>query len=132
MTASVAFCCIESMEMLQGHIHIAKRRAKVKADDKPSVIENCIKAVLQRQKNSLPLHRVGAQASPDQRTIKSLPEYVHQAVEAINIEEQKIGRPPKLDLEKKVNLYILVCFLNKSNRLAESRWVIFSLSLGLM
>ena len=35
-----------------------------------------------------------------------LPEYIHQAVEAINREEQKMGRPPKLDLEKKVNLFI--------------------------
>jgi transposase len=48
-----------------------------------------------------------------------LPEYVHQAVEALNREEQKMGRPPKLELEKKVNLFILVRFLNKSNRLAE-------------
>jgi len=48
-----------------------------------------------------------------------LPEYVHQAVEVINREEQKMGRPPKLELEKKVNLFILVRFLNKSNRLAE-------------
>ncbi len=51
--------------------------------------------------------------------LNRLPEYVHQAVEVINREEQKMGRPPKLDLEKKVNLYILVRFLNKSNRLAE-------------
>jgi transposase len=48
-----------------------------------------------------------------------LPEYVHQAVEVINREEQNMGRPPKLDLEKKVNLFILVRFLNKSNRLAD-------------
>ena len=48
-----------------------------------------------------------------------LPEYVHQAVDTLNREEQKMGRPPKLDLEKKVNLFILVRFLNKSNRLAE-------------
>jgi hypothetical protein len=32
-----------------------------------------------------------------------LPEYIHQAVETINREEQKMGRLPKLDLEKKVN-----------------------------
>src|SRR5665648_732586 len=51
--------------------------------------------------------------------LHNLPKYVHQAVEAINREEQKMGRPPKLDLEKKVNLFILVRFLNKSNRLAE-------------
>src|SRR5665647_82833 len=48
-----------------------------------------------------------------------LPEYIHQAAETINREEQKMGRPPKLDLEKKVNLFILVRFLNKSNRNAE-------------
>jgi transposase len=48
-----------------------------------------------------------------------IPEYIHQAVETINREEQKMGRPPKLDLEKKVNLFILVRFLNKSNRNAE-------------
>ena len=51
--------------------------------------------------------------------LHQLPQYVHQAVEVINCEEQKMGRPPKLDLEKKVNLFILVRFLNKSNRLAE-------------
>jgi transposase len=34
----------------------------------------------------------------------------------ISKEEQKMGRPPKLDLEKKVNLFILVWFLSKSNR----------------
>jgi transposase len=48
-----------------------------------------------------------------------IPEYIHQAGEVINREEQKMGRPPKLDLEKKVNLFILVRFLNKSNRNAE-------------
>jgi hypothetical protein len=48
-----------------------------------------------------------------------IPEYIHQAVETINREEQKMGRPPKLDLEKKVKLFILVRFLCKSNRGAE-------------
>ena len=48
-----------------------------------------------------------------------LPEYIHEAVVAINKEEQKMGRPPKLDLEKKVNLFILTRFLSKSNRGVE-------------
>ena len=51
--------------------------------------------------------------------LSRLPEYIHKAVETINREEQKMGRPPKLDLEKKVNLFILVRFLNKSNRNTE-------------
>ena len=48
-----------------------------------------------------------------------LPEYIHEAVGAINKEEQKMGRPPKLDLEKKVNLFMLARFLAKSNRGVE-------------
>jgi transposase len=48
-----------------------------------------------------------------------LPQYIHQAIETINIEEQKMGRPPKLDLEKKANLFILARFLAKSNRGVE-------------
>jgi transposase len=48
-----------------------------------------------------------------------LPQYIHEAVATINREEQKMGRPQKLDLEKKVNLFILVRFLSKSNRYAE-------------
>jgi hypothetical protein len=48
-----------------------------------------------------------------------LPEYIREAVAAINREEQKMGRPPKLDLEKKVNLFILTRFLSKSNRGVE-------------
>jgi transposase len=62
---------------------------------------------------------VGAQKSPSQEQLHRIPEYIHQAVETINIEEQKMGRPPKLDLEKKVNLFILVRFLNKSKGNAE-------------
>jgi transposase len=48
-----------------------------------------------------------------------LPEYIREAVAAINKEEQRMGRPPKLDLEKKVNLFILTRFLSKSNRGVE-------------
>jgi len=40
-------------------------------------------------------------------------------VEIINLEEQKTGRPPKLDLEQKTNLFILTRLLNKSNRAIE-------------
>ncbi|MDR1992135.1 MAG: ISNCY family transposase [Nitrososphaerota archaeon] len=51
--------------------------------------------------------------------LNKLPKYIRQAVETINHEEQKTGRPPKLDLEKKVNLFIFVRLINKSNRQAE-------------
>jgi transposase len=48
-----------------------------------------------------------------------IPEYVKEAVASINQEETRMGRPPKLDLEKKVNLFLLARILNKSNRGVE-------------
>jgi len=54
-----------------------------------------------------------------------LPEYIHQAVETINQEEQKMGRPPKLDLENKVKLFILIRYLSRSNRAVEEALEVF-------
>jgi hypothetical protein len=51
--------------------------------------------------------------------LHSLPELIQKAVETINREEQKMGMQPKLDLEKKVNLFIYMRFLAKSNRAVE-------------
>jgi transposase len=50
---------------------------------------------------------------------------VHDAVETINREEQKMGRPPKLDLEKKVNLFLFARLLSKSNRDMEEALELF-------
>ena len=38
--------------------------------------------------------------------LRNLRDYVRRAVDAIQREEQKAGRPPKLDLEKKVMLFL--------------------------
>jgi transposase len=51
--------------------------------------------------------------------LSNIHNYIHQAVEIINLEEQKTGRTPKLDLEQKTNLFILTRLLNKSNRAIE-------------
>ena len=56
-----------------------------------------------------------------------LPEYIHQAVETINREEQKMGPHQNLTWKRGTgNLFILVRFLNKSNRNAEESLKIFS------
>ena len=57
--------------------------------------------------------------------LQRLPQYVHDAVETINKEEQKQGRPPKLDLEKKVNLFLFARLLSKSNRDMEEALELF-------
>jgi len=51
--------------------------------------------------------------------LRNLPIYVKKAVEMIQMEEQKKGRPPKIDLEKKVMLFLFTRWINKSNRGTE-------------
>jgi transposase len=83
------------------------------------VLDETKEAIFKDRKCSYPYTEWEHKRAQVKERLHRLPEYVHQAVEAINREEQKMGRPPKLDLEKKVNLFILVRFLNKSNRNAE-------------
>lgn len=57
--------------------------------------------------------------------LRSLPAYVRQATEAINREEEKNGRPPKLDLEKKLMLFLYTRWLSKTNRGMEEALELF-------
>jgi hypothetical protein len=45
----------------------------------------------------------GTQPHKNKTHLNNIHEYIHQAVEIINLEEQKNGRSPKLDLEQKTN-----------------------------
>lgn len=51
--------------------------------------------------------------------LRNLPEYVKKAVENLWIEKEKRGRPEKLELEKKVLLFLFARLLSKSNRGTE-------------
>ena len=51
--------------------------------------------------------------------LRNLPSYVKKAVEILQLEEQKRGRPPKIDLEKKVMLFLFARWMNRSNRGTE-------------
>jgi len=51
--------------------------------------------------------------------LRNLPSYVKEAVDVIQREERSLGRPPKLDLEKKVMLFLFARMFNKSNRGTE-------------
>lgn len=51
--------------------------------------------------------------------LRNLPEYVRRAVENLCIEKGKRGRPEKLELEKKVFLFLFTRLLSKSNRGTE-------------
>ncbi len=51
--------------------------------------------------------------------LRNLPVYVKKAVEMIQKEERRRGRPPKIDLEKKVMLFLFTRWINKYNRGTE-------------
>ena len=48
--------------------------------------------------------------------LRSLPKYVQEAVDAIKMEDEKNGRPQKLDLDKKLTLFLYTRWLSKTNR----------------
>lgn len=57
--------------------------------------------------------------------LRNLKVYVKQAVDALQREEQSKGRPPVIDLEKKVMLFLYARMLNKSNRGMEELLEVF-------
>jgi transposase len=57
--------------------------------------------------------------------LRNLRVYVKQAVDALQREEQSKGRPPVIDLEKKVMLFLYARMLNKSNRGMEELLEVF-------
>lgn len=57
--------------------------------------------------------------------IRRLPEYVKKAVEKLHIEKDNMGRPEKLDLEKKTLLFLFARLMSKSNRGTEEMLELF-------
>lgn len=57
--------------------------------------------------------------------LKKLPAYIKQAVETIHKDEQATGRPPAIDLEKKVHLFLFARLMRKSNRGMEEALELF-------
>jgi transposase len=82
------------------------------------VLEETRETLFKDRKTGCPYSQWEQKRAQIKRAPKQPAQYVHQAVETINKEGQKMGGP-QLDLEKKANLFIMVRFLNKSNRMAE-------------
>ena len=83
------------------------------------VLDEARETVFKDRKCTYPYTEWEHKRAQVKQRLHQLPQYIHQAIATINKEEKKMGRPPKLDLEKKVNLFILARFLSKSNRGVE-------------
>jgi transposase len=89
------------------------------------VLEETRKQIFKDRKRKYPYTEWEHKRAQVKQRLRRLPDYVKQAVAAINKEEEKMGRPPKLDLEKKVNLFLLARLLSKSNRGMEEALELF-------
>ncbi|WP_457556147.1 ISNCY family transposase [Candidatus Pyrohabitans sp.] len=58
--------------------------------------------------------------------LRKLPELVERAVDLLNVEEKRVGRPKALDLEQRVMLFLFARLMDKSNRDVEELLVLFS------
>jgi transposase len=98
---------------------------KKRAQELLEVLDQARNGLFKDRKCTYPYTEWEHKRSQVKERLQRLPQYVHDAVEAINKEEQKQGRPPKLDLEKKVNLFLFARLLSKSNRDMEEALELF-------
>ncbi len=62
--------------------------------------------------------------------LRSLPEYIREAVAVIRI-QKRVGRPKKVDLEKRVMLFLFARLMDKSNRDVEELLELFEPLFGI-
>ena len=62
--------------------------------------------------------------------MRKLPEYVREAVSAIKV-QKRVGRPKKVDLEKRVMLFLFARLMDKSNRDVEELLELFEPLFGI-
>ncbi len=62
--------------------------------------------------------------------LRNLPEYVREAVNSLSI-QKRAGRPKKVDLEKRVMLFLFARLINKSNRDVEELLELFEPLFGI-
>jgi hypothetical protein len=73
------------------------------AEEMLAILDETKETFFKERKCSYPYTELEHKRAQVKDRLYRLPEYIRQAVETVNREEQKKGRPPKLDLEKKAN-----------------------------
>jgi transposase len=96
-----------------------------KAQELLQVLEETRKQLFSGRKCNYPYTEWEHRRAQVKERLRRLPDYVREAVAILNRNETKLGRPPKLDLEKKVNLFLLARLLSKSNRGMEEALELF-------
>jgi len=72
-----------------------------RAKDLLDVLEDTKEAMFKDRKTDYPYTQWEHKRTQIKERLTKLPQYIHQAIQTIAIEEQKCGPEPKLNLEKK-------------------------------
>jgi len=88
------------------------------------VLDEVFKEIRQEEKEKYPYTEWEQKREIVKKRLRKLPEYVGEAVAMIRI-QKRVGRPKKVDLEKRVMLFLFARLMNKSNRDVEELLELF-------
>lgn len=89
------------------------------------VLDDLREEFFQVRKASYPFSEWERRRERVRERLRKLPDYVKRAVEMIELEERKAGRPKKLDLVERTMLFLFARLMNKSNRDVEELLELF-------
>ncbi|AAB89033.1 ISNCY-like element ISA1214-6 family transposase [Archaeoglobus fulgidus] len=94
------------------------------------VLDEIVEEIRQEEKEKYPYAEWERKREIVKERLRKLPKYVREAVSAIRI-EKRVGRPKKVDLEKRVMLFLFARLINKSNRDVEELLELFEPLFGI-
>jgi len=94
------------------------------------VLDEVVEEIRQEEKARYPYAEWERKREIVKERLRKLPEYVREAVSVINV-QKRMGRPKKLDLEKRVMLFLFARLINKSNRDVEELLELFEPLFGI-
>jgi transposase len=104
-----------------GHMKVTKR----KLQELIEVLDDLREDFFKDRRQKYPYSEWERKREIVKERLRSLPKYVQEAVDAIKMEDEKNGRPQKLDLDKKLTLFLYTRWLSKTNRGMEEALELF-------
>jgi transposase len=94
------------------------------------VLDEIVEEIRQEEKEKYPYAEWEQKREIVKERLRKLPEYVREAVSVIRI-EKRVGRSKKVDLEKRVMLFLFARLMDKSNRDIEELLELFEPLFGI-
>lgn len=94
------------------------------------VLDEIAEEIRQEEKEKYPYTEWERKREVVKERLRKLPEYVREAISVITV-QKRVGRPKKVDLEKRVMLFLFARLMDKSNRDIEELLELFEPLFGI-